>query len=51
MKKKYRCNYLFVLRGMLFSDKVSKGTIKPTGMESLGWGRINSVNAWINNKK
>lgn len=50
MKKKYRSTLSFVLRGMKFSEKVSKGEIKPSAIDCLGWGRINAVNVWVNSK-
>lgn len=51
MKKLYRSIYHLKLKGMFFSDRVSSKRHKPTGMECLGWGRVNSLNAWISNKK
>mgnify|MGYP006377636273 CR=1 FL=1 len=51
MKKKHRSNFHLLLRGMVFSDRVSRGKIKPSSIECLGWGRINAINAGLVNKK
>ncbi len=47
MRKKHRSLLAFVLRGMVFSDRVSKGKIKPSAIDCIGWGRINAINFWL----
>lgn len=44
MKKNYRSIFRYVLLGMKFSDKVSKGEVRPSAIDCLGWGRINALN-------
>jgi len=51
MRKKHRSKFHLLVRGMIFSDKVSKGEIKPSVMDCLGWGRINAINAGLNSKR